>query len=191
MQDNATPAELALIKPAADRIPALQIFHELPAGFVAFALDDGSAEPLVMPGEIIVADVNDRDISVGGIYLRRIVSGNGHARLCVNEVFKQPQRQLADDDTWYMADAFYFVSHNPAGLSEKLPAWAREEWPSWAHPNGGRIAVADGPFYQPLSARHLQYWRSQVATVVGRVVGILSLTPASGAEGRPEGERHA
>lgn len=183
MSGIATSGELALIEPAADRVQALQIFHELPAGFVAFALDDSSAEPLVKPGEIVVADVNDRVIHAGGIYLRRIVSGNGRARLCVKEVFTQPQRQLADDGTSYMADAFYFVSHNRPG--------SIEEWPAWARQNGGRMEMADGPFYPPSSVRHLQFWRDQVSTVIGRVVGILSISSASGAASQTEGGHHA
>ena len=157
--------ELSLIEPAEEQSQALQIFNHIPVGFVAFPMEDRSLEPLARPGEIIIADLNDREIQPGRIYLRRNVRKDGRARFCVDEVFTQKQRQRCDDSGWYMADAYYFVDHNrPKSL---------DDYPTWIARNRGYITLSDGPFYREYS----DYWRSQEGTVVGRVVGILSITP--------------
>ncbi|MCX7283650.1 MAG: hypothetical protein NTX28_06330 [Novosphingobium sp.] len=163
MFDASTSTEITICQPATEESQALRIFDHLPGGFVAMTLEDRSLHPLVRPGETIVADISDRKVYVGGIYLRRFVSCDGRARLYVDELFSQPQRQFCEDSqSWYTADAYYFVKHN----------WPKnaQDWPEWAKHNGNVFQMADGPFYPSSDGK---YWRDQIGTVVGRVVGVL------------------
>lgn len=163
MFGTSTSHELSLIEPAAEHGEALKIFDHVPVGFIAFAVDDRSVEPLVRKGEIIIADLSDREIEPGGLYLRRNVSGDGQARVCIDEVFTQKLTQRADDGSFYKADAFFFGDHNrPKSV---------EDYPAWIERNGSFFPMSDGPFFP----KRCDYWRHQAGTIVGRVVGILAI----------------
>lgn len=146
MSVNAPARELALPQPQEGAFHELQIFDDLPAGFLAIAIDDHCTRPLIEKGEIAVVDIGDRDLYNGALYLRRIVSSNGKASLHISEAYHIPRR-------WVDAD----------GNSALFPT-------TWFVPHNRRAGFADGPW--PLEPGAPLHPRD---TIVGRVVGLLRI----------------
>lgn len=161
MPVTSNVTELPAIDATDLQCQALQIFDGLPAGLIAFAVPDHGCEPLLKRGEVAVIDVAARQLSEGALYLRRIISCDGQARLSVVEFFTKPWGTGGDQQC-----AMFFARRN----RPKAP----HQWPGWAAINGP-VPIADGPFF---AANH-DHMAHQMGTVVGRVIGILSPAPSA------------
>lgn len=137
--------------------PALMVYDHLPDGFLAFMLPDHSCDPLVRHGEIAIVDVHDRTPEAGAIYLRRIVSSDGRARVFLHEIAiiaRRPGPDGEDRDRWAL------VAHNRPRSADDWSAWSAQFGP---------VPLADG-LYDPYGDPRAYPWDS----LVGRVVGILT-----------------
>lgn len=136
---------------------AMQLFDHLPDGFIAFAVPDHSCDPLIRRGEIAIVDIHDRMPEAGSIYLRRIVSSDGRARICLHEIAllaRNPGPDGEDRDRWVL------VAHNRPKSVEDWSAWSAQFGP---------VPLADG-LYDPSGNLRGYPWDS----LVGRVAGILT-----------------
>ena len=143
---------------------ALQIFDQIPPGYVAFRIADHGSEPLIKRGEVVIIDNEDNRPEDGALFLCRYTGGSQQS-LRINETFTRDVRIVEDGRT--VRQTAWFLGHH----CRPRDSSAAESWLI----AGRHGAFVDGPY--------LGYGEGARALrdiLIGRVVGILSSDSNSG-----------